>query len=235
MKNLAPGQINVYSLTLAISNEEEAAKRLLLSQDEKKRADRFLSPLHRKRFIAARSSLRTILSTYLNMPPETLTFVYSAHHKPAIAGSNIQFNLSHSEDLAVIAISAGQMVGIDIEKIIDRDIEGIAQRFFSPKENTELERLSPEDRMEGFYRLWSRKEALIKAIGKGLSIPLSHFSVSLETTLEKITLEHETWALVSLSLHPGYQTALACQQNLKKAQCWSFIDQIEKLDNEYEW
>lgn len=230
---LEPNEIHVWSTTLTITTDEEKEKFTVLSQDECERADRFHFPIHRKRFIAARSMLRHILGLYLNALPEDIVFAYTEHEKPYLSTPNntqLQFNLAHSHDIAVYAFTLNQAIGVDIEKVKASYDDAVAKRFFSPKENAELVQLSRDAQIDGFYRIWSRKEALIKATGKGLIIPLSSFSVSASDISEVITLEDENWSLIPLSIEAGYQSALASNQNIKKVLYWQLFDQTPKLD-----
>lgn len=218
-------EIHVWSADLVLTAEQEKNKFALLSADERERALRFHFPIHRQRFIAARSALRQILSLYLHVAAEDILFAYGEHKKPylQIPGSTLQFNLAHSFDRAVYAFTLNHAIGVDIEKMEDDDKQDIATRFFSPEENEELMRLSKHDKIAGFYRIWSRKEALIKAVGKGLSIPLSSFSVSASDASQTVILENESWTLLSLPIHPDYQSALASNQQINKIHYWDFF------------
>jgi 4'-phosphopantetheinyl transferase len=230
--------IHIWLIDLQLTPEEEVSRFALLSEDEKQRARRFQLAKHQRRFIAARSSLRTILSFYLATPPEAIQFIYSEHHKPFLAPahhSSIQFNLTHSSDTAVIAVNKQFAVGVDIEKMKPKEMLPLAKRFFSQQEYTALSTLPAQEQITAFYRLWSRKEALIKAVGKGLFIPLSSFSVSHDDKLEEITLENERWSLVTLPLLKDYQTALACQQTINTVSLWHLFDQKPSLDKVYKW
>ena len=210
----------------------------LLSVEERNRAERFHAALHRQRFIAAHGYLRKILSLYVAIPAEALSFAYTEHHKPYLNIPDqplIQFNLAHSADIALIAITKQHAIGVDIEKIKDKDIMAIAKRFFSPPEITALQQLPVLEQLPAFFRLWTRKEALVKAIGKGLSISLSSFSVSIAEKPEQISLENRSWSLVSLAIHPDFQSALASDQPITSVSIWRFFDQKPLLDKVYKW
>ncbi|TAK73819.1 MAG: 4'-phosphopantetheinyl transferase superfamily protein [Gammaproteobacteria bacterium] len=230
---LAQHDIHLWSADLTLVLDEK--KRLFLSPDEHERANRFHFPLHRQRFIVARNTLRLLLSLYLSIPPQDIVFSYGKHHKPYLSTHpHLQFNLAHSHDVAVYAFTLDQAIGVDIEKIQNRYETNVAQRYFSPTEYQALLQLPEKERIMGFYRLWSRKEALIKAIGKGLSLPLSSFSVSVNAELEAVNLENNQWSLVSLPLlHPGYELAIASQQLIKMISYWHFVAQQPKLDKTY--
>ena len=232
---LQENNVHIWSANLQITTEQEQAGFANLSEDEQQRANRFLSPEHRRRFIAARSTLRDILSFYLQIAPKEILFAYSEHHKPHLqfpANTDIQFNISHSHDLAVYAITLKHQIGIDIEKIENHYNPAVAARYLSHEESTFLNTLPEDQRAEGFYVFWSYKEALIKAVGKGLSLPLSSFTLSLTNTLQIISLNKETWQLIPLALFPGYASALASNQTIKNCYLCSIVEhkpQFSKL------
>lgn len=229
---LKPNEIHVWTVNLTLTPEQEGTLWLWLSEDEKVRAQRFHFPIHRRRFIAARATLRYILSLYLSLAPERIVFAYNEHKKPSLHTHALQFNLSHSHDMAIIGISLEHAIGIDIEKIeVDNKLD-LAQRFFSLQEVAALLALPHPERTPAFYRIWSRKEALIKAVGKGLIIPLDQFSVSANDTPETIAWDNQNWFLRSLPIHHDYSAAIASQKNIDKIKFWSLINQKPKLDNE---
>lgn len=231
---LKPNEIHVWSTSLSITAEEEQYQFAVLSADEQIRAERFYRPLHKKRFIAARFMLRKILSLYLQAQPTEIQFKYGEQKKPALlfpAHTEIEFNVAHSDNLAVYAINRNYSIGIDIEKINDEYDTNIPQRFFSEQENKELELLSELEHKHAFYRIWARKEALLKATGHGLAIPLKTFSVSSLDKKETLSLDEKSWSLVSLHIDDGYQAALACEQTIKTVSHWRFFDHQAKLTN----
>lgn len=215
---LEPHEVHIYSVDLAEAVARQASHIKLLTPDENKRAERFRFTLHRQRFIAARASLRLILSQYLSIAPEKICFAYSSHHKPSLShpsDTNLQFNLAHSSDFAIYAVALEQALGVDVEVIEARQVAAIAERFFSPQENEALNNLAPADRVKAFYHIWSCKEAIIKATGKGLSQPLSSFSIPLTNEPSKIDLDNQVWSLVPLSLSNKYSAALASNQPIQ--------------------
>lgn len=231
-------EIHIWTRDLAITLEQEKAAWVLLSEDEQQRANRFHFPIHRQRFIASRSMLRTILSLYLDYSSKNIIFGYGEHKKPYLHTPNqsqIQFNLAHSDNMAIYALTLNYAVGIDIEKIKPSDYQAIAKRYFSSPENEALMALPIDKQLQGFYRIWSRKEALIKASGKGLSLPLSTFSVSIYNDFETIQLENKTWSLLSIPIFPDYQTAIASNQPIKAVSYWHFFNHSPQLDKRVRW
>lgn len=220
---LEPNQIHIWSINLSITTDQANEKIKRLSADERERAHRFHFEIHQLRFIAAHSALRQVLSQYLSIPAEQIVFTYGEQHKPFIANSNIQFNLAHSHDLALLAITPNHSVGIDVEKMAE-DKENVAKRFFHPTEVTALQEKSENERLTAFYRIWTRKEAMVKAVGKGLSIPLSSFAVSPDANVETITLEGKTWTLQSLNINPQYAAALASDQIITSLEFCDFFE-----------
>jgi 4'-phosphopantetheinyl transferase len=211
-------QVDVWLARLDLPAETLGPLRRTLSADEGARADRFHFPRDRDRFIAARGMLRAILSRYLAEAPDALRFSYNAYGKPELVGAaGLCFNLSHSHDLAIYAVAREREVGVDVEHVrAEFAGEGIAERFFSPREVAALQALPAEQRVAGFFNCWTRKEAYIKARGMGLSLALDRFDVSLAPDAPAALLtvcddpaEAGRWTLCALDAGPGYVAALA--------------------------
>jgi 4'-phosphopantetheinyl transferase len=220
-------EVHIFTASLSASLAEEQALLTLLSDDERERADRFIAPKHRHRFIIAHGILRQLLSVYLDQQAASIKFAYSQYQKPMLADLDthcLQFNLSHSEDFVVYAFAQQSEIGIDIEIIRDELKMDIAERFFSPAEIIALKALPLNEQTTGFYRLWSRKEAVIKANGKGLSQPLSSFSVAAIDIPETLTLEDKNWSIYPLSIHPEFAGALATAQPISHLLIWDVIN-----------
>ncbi len=148
----------------------------LLSIEERLRAGRFVFPILAKRFIAAHGRLRQILGERLGLGPASLNFMTNAYGKPELIDRQVHFSLSHSGDLAALAVAAFP-IGLDIEimRPVSRDLP---DRYFSAIERDGLRALHGETWREAFFRCWTRKEAVIKALGMGLAFPLADFDVS---------------------------------------------------------
>ena len=202
----------------------------ILSPDESARAARFHFGRDRNRFIVARGSLRLLLGSYLDLAPGAVSFCYSSYGKPALsdANSGITFNLSHANELALIAVTRDRQIGVDIEFIrLDFASEKIAARFFSPQEVEVLRELPEPQHAEAFFTCWTRKEAYIKALGEGMSMPLNQFNVSLAPGSPAALLgnlrnpaEVSRWSLHDLSPAPGYVAALAVEGPSCQLKCW---------------
>ena len=156
----------------------------LLSHDESQRAARFVRARDRGRFIVARATLRRLLGSRLDLPPEAIALVTGPFGKPELAPhqsrSGLRFNLSHCDGIAVFGFSWDREIGVDVEAVRTLpDADRIALRFFSGNESKAYFDLRPADRPLAFFNCWTRKEAFIKALGEGLGFPLDRFDVSL--------------------------------------------------------
>lgn len=234
---LSKDEVHVWRVSLNQAASHVQTLRQILIVDEQARADRFHFPEHRDRFTVARGVLRTILGRYLNTPPEDLQFSYNPYGKPALTGAHpLRFNLSHSHTLALCAVTCDREVGIDLEHIRpdpgDKRMR-IARRFFSAREVLEFQALPEQVRESAFFVCWTRKEAYIKAKGKGLSLPLSQFDVSVHPE-EPATLLHTKWdpkeaarwSLQDLNPDPGYAAALAVEGVRWRLGSWKWPEEI---------
>ena len=189
----------------------------LLDSDEKAKADRFHFTEDSNKFIISHAVTRLILSGYAHEPSAELRFAVNEFGKPALLDSQLHFNLSHSGNFALIAVTPITSVGVDIEKVVAARAKlDLATRFFSNTEVIHLKTLEEEHFVQGFFNAWTRKEAYIKALGVGLSIPLDSFSVSVKPGEETKLLQDkneertpEEWTLVDLHINENHAGALA--------------------------
>lgn len=175
--------VHLWQASLALEPGLLIAMRATLSTEEENRAEQFSTGNFRNRYVAGRGILRNILGRYLGESPDRIRFRYGEFGKPELVDwENLSFNLSHTHDRALYAITAGRRIGVDIE-CLDRpahsDRLGLAKRFFSQREYYELCQTPGEERDQAFLRCWTRKEAFVKAIGQGLTCPLDQFDVTL--------------------------------------------------------
>lgn len=191
-----------------------------LAADEQLRAGRFHFRRDRDSFVVARGVLRSLLARYLDALPADIRFAYSPYGKPALdwPGSELRFNLSHSHQLALVAVAQGRDLGVDLEhRVPERATMAVARQCFGDDELAALASLPAEQWAEGFYNGWTRKEALIKARGEGLSLPLTQIAVSLlpgePARLLRSTdpADLRRWSLHALDPGPGYAAALAVE------------------------
>jgi len=227
-----PNEVHVWKIDLkapGLSENQET-----LSKDEKARAARFRFHTDGDRFIAARSSLRTILARYLWTRPAELKFGINPFGKPHLVGSQdklgLRFNLSHSHEIALLALARNRDVGVDIE-FMRRDFatDEVAERFFSRSEVNQLGSFASELKTEAFFNCWTRKEAYIKARGEGLSFPLDQFDVSFAPDAAPALLanrrdarEVSRWSFQALTPAPGYAAALAVEAGFSRLCLWNF-------------
>jgi 4'-phosphopantetheinyl transferase len=201
-------EVQVVVARLDPGPQEAGVLALSLSQAERSRAARFRFDRERRRFIVARARLRELLAERLEVPPESIEFVYASGGKPALAErfarSGWRFNLSHSEEHAVYAFSRAGEVGVDVEAVhAIAEADAIAERFFAPQERLAYKNSNPGERMMEFLRLWTRKESLAKGLGDGLAVPLEGLDASAPPC---------GWSIESFSPEPGFIGALAIQE-----------------------
>ena len=224
-----PDEIHVWRAYLDCGDSTRQRFEATLAPDEKAKAQRFVFQPDRNRYIATRGILRELLGRYLSRDPADIEFMYGAQGKPALRSESsrppLEFNISHSHDVALLAFAAGRRVGVDVELVrADYAGEKIAERFFSSQEVKELRSLQPATQSEGFFLCWTRKEAYIKARGEGLQIPLQSFHVSL-TPGAPARLEAEDasrWSLRSLRPDPRYVGAIVAEGSDWKLRRWEW-------------
>jgi len=227
-----PNEVHVWKIYLKAPGLSD--KRGVLSPDEQVRASRFRFHTDSDRFVAARSSLRTILARYLLTGPEELKFGVNSFGKPHLVADldklGLRFNLSHSHDVALLAVARNRDVGVDVEWMrSDFATEDVARRFFSRFEVNQLDSIAPELKTEAFFNCWTRKEAYIKARGEGLSFPLDQFDVAFAPDARPALLrnrrepsEVSRWTFEELAPASGYAAALAIEGNLSRLLLWDF-------------
>lgn len=219
---IAAGEVHVWRVGL---DESTNVSRhwASLSVEEQNRANRFHRETDRKAFTISHGALRSILGGYLAVPAADIPFAVGAAGKPALgadlAGSGLEFNLSHSGDFALVAVSAASIVGVDVERW-DPNVEclDLAEHYFSPRERDELRAIHPGETMAGFFNAWTRKEAYLKATGDGITRGLVHFDVSLapgelaELREDRNAPDATTrWFMEALEVAPGYAGALVAE------------------------
>jgi 4'-phosphopantetheinyl transferase len=234
---LEPQQVHVWRVPLDIPASVRTALHETLSPDERDRAGRYRFDRDRNRFTVGRGVLRLLLGSYLGIPPDRPRLCYGAQGKPALANEggewDLQFNLSHSQGLALVAFSPGRALGVDLEQIRpDLAEDRIAESFFSRQEVATLRALPPEQQAEAFFACWTRKEAYIKALGGGLSISLDSFDVSLAPGAPAALLrvrddpgEASRWSLRELDPGPGFAGALVVEGHGWQLERWQIPEE----------
>jgi 4'-phosphopantetheinyl transferase len=208
---LQHGDVHLWRVPLGETREQWAA---FLSPEESARASRFHFAHDRERFITGRAALRMILARYLGTAPGELQFAIGAHGKPELAGTceSLRFNLSHSGELMLLAITQAREIGIDLEQIRGGvPYEDLAERYFPDEEARSLRLLPEPEKITRFYELWTATEAQLKASGLGLANGTS-------------IMEPNRWSLLSLTPAADYRAALAVERGPMQLSCWSWLN-----------
>lgn len=228
---LASGEVHVWAVSLDITSGALKILAATLSPDEKERAGKFKFEKHRNRFIAGRGVLRRILGEYVQAKSETLRFSCSANGKPALAdefaSGGIHFNLAHSEDLALVAVTRIGVIGVDVECIRTiKEMDRLVVRFFSERETELFGKVRPDEKPAAFFNLWTRKEALLKATGEGITRSLSLVEVGFLPGERARVLaiagdasKAAQWTLRELTPGPGFVGAVAVKAQDVNVQC----------------
>jgi 4'-phosphopantetheinyl transferase len=214
-------EVHAWRASIAGSAAATEGARRLLSADEQARADRFHQDADRSRYVMARAHLRDLLGEYLGEDPARIRLNYDPYGKPSLAhpAASLQFNVSHSDAIALYAFATCRRVGIDVERIRPEAArDGIAEAFFAPTERAQLRALAPTLQVRAFFECWTRKEAFLKALGRGLSLPLSAFTVSVGPDSPASLLhvawdpaEASRWSISDLDAGPVFAAAVAVE------------------------
>jgi 4'-phosphopantetheinyl transferase len=216
-------RLDIVATRLDVEPEAVRAAAALLSASERQRASRCAFENDRRRFIVARATLRRLLASRLDVRPQDIEFAYGPHGKPALgprfADSDLHFNVSHCDDLAVYAFAWRCEIGVDVEAVRWFPYaDDVAAQFFSPGENEAYTALDSLSRPLGFFNCWTRKEAFIKALGDGLDYRLDSFDVSLAPNEPPKILRVENrvgedcgWSVDSFFPAPGFVAAVVTE------------------------
>jgi 4'-phosphopantetheinyl transferase len=231
---LTDDQAHVWSFTLDESPTRATDLAAVLSPEEKERAGKFGSEELRNRFIVGRATLRQLLGGILNCEPAGLVFRYGEFGKPELDGPHsgaLHFNLSHSGGAALLAVARRGPLGVDLEKV--RPVwnpQQIASRFFTENEGRQLDAVTEADRPEAFFRLWTRKEAWLKATGDGIATSLDRVEVAFMANepARVVNVANEPgaadqWSLTGLAPARGFVGALVVYAKSLNIRChhWS--------------
>lgn len=219
--HLPSDEVHVWRIPLVVPAHELEALATLLAPAELDRAGRFRAAVHRDAFIAGRGAQRRILARYTGVPAAEIRYRESPYGKLALDGraaeQDLRFNVSNSGALALLAIARGRELGVDLEQLKPMpDATEIAGRFFSAPENAVFAALERAEREAAFFRCWTRKEAYVKAVGEGLSMPLDRFDVAFAPGEPPRLLatrgdpgEAARWRMAAVDPGPDYVSALA--------------------------
>lgn len=203
---LPPHEVHVWFATIDVADQVAS----LLDDSEQARAARYRFEEDRRRSIAARGLLRSLAASYLGSDARALRFVEGEHGKPSLAGDgDLELNASHSGDLVALAFTRGTAVGVDVERVRSmRDAREVSQRFFSPRE-VELVRAAP-DIDATFFTIWTAKEAVVKALGRGIGASLQSFAVPMDARAFERVLGWDEWCVAHVDAPlDGYRAAVS--------------------------
>jgi len=215
------GRVDIYRIPLDLSEDEIQAYHQYLSIEEKQRAAKFLSASKTREFTITRSCLRQILAQTLDSDLSLITIAHHPDGKPYLqfqpGPARVCFSVSHSSDLAMIAVTLDRDIGIDVEKIrTDIDYQTLARRFFSTAEYEAIQDCSEQIQLQAFFATWTRKEAIVKAHGKGIALGLKQFDVSVDPHRPPRLLatrweqdDIPAWTLLNIDTAPGYFASMA--------------------------
>ena len=230
---LLPDVVHVWSICLDVHPGPLDQLCELLSYDEGERAKQFHFNRHRNRYKACRGRLRQILAGYLGCCPKSVHFQYGPYGKPSLGNAHgrcdIRFNVSKSDELALVAVANSRDVGIDVERIRTvSDGKQIVQRYFSAEEQREFESLPASQQNLAFLHLWTRKEAVLKAMGTGLSMKLDQLTVTASPhgPVRVVTIDggkhaKTQWQIARIELTEQYVGALASQGDPHEVLYWT--------------
>lgn len=217
---LPPGCIVCWRLDLAHPEDLVAALAAVLSPDERRRAARFVFARDRRRFVVTRACLRVLLGRCCDVRPAAIRFAYGQQGKPSLASGAavpaVHFSVSHSEDLALIALARDVPLGVDLEAVRPvPDLLDIASRYFTAAEADTIATVPPDERGLAFFLCWTRKEAFSKALGEGLSLALDRYRVACRPgdparilEIDGSAAEAAWWCVVDLQPAPGFVGAV---------------------------
>ncbi|MFC1668393.1 4'-phosphopantetheinyl transferase family protein [Chlamydiota bacterium] len=219
--SLKKNDLHIWKINL-LENKSIDSLYELLSHDERARAKRFHFKEHSRRFIVSHGMLRQILACYVNVSADTLTFSYTEKGKPELLNSHnhIRFNLSHSHEMALVGVLIEVPIGIDIEYLPkETDVDGLAKRFFSSQEYEQLSKIPNSIKQEAFFRIWTLKEAYLKATGEGIAgLESVEVMCAVESPPEFVKIngsseESQRWSVYSLKPEEDYIASVVVKKS----------------------
>lgn len=172
-----------------------------LNEEELKDYNRFKLETRKNQFLIGRYLIKSVCSQYLKKGPHEIVILKNDYGKPYLPGADLKFNLSHVDGMVVCAFTIGQDIGVDLEKV-EKNITGLVKRFFAPKELDFIFKQEIGNQNRAAYRIWTMKEAYVKAVGKGLSISFNSFDLFDETDMFFYTTELKLNYYLSIAV-PG--------------------------------
>lgn len=227
---LVEGQVHVWAARLGVPADRRLHLEASLSENERVRAARYKLEDPARRFVVARGVLRELLGVYLSVPASKIELVAGEHGKPALrdgAERQLEFNVTHSGDLALYAFTRGARVGVDVEELRPMaNLSALAGRVLSEAERVSFDRINPAEQRDAFFSTWTRKEAFVKARGSGIAAQLDKFEVSVGRTAPARLLRVEgdeaapsQWSLAHLEPAEGFVGAVAVESPSPELVC----------------
>ena len=225
-------EVHVWAACLEQPASTVHALESVLSIQELNRADRFHSDRDRRRYVVSHGILRRVLASYRQTDPRALRFTIGKNGKPALADETgptaLRFNLSHTEDMALIAVTLGREIGVDVERVRPiSELESIVESYFTPGERDTLRTMENADRRDAFYRCWTRKESYAKAIGGELAVALGGFDTMLSQPADLpagSAARASGWNLHELLPADGYVGAVAIDGAVSRLMSWRWTE-----------
>ena len=240
---LQSGVIDIWLCRADTVQDRAAYFSSLLSAEEQARAQRFKFDIHRNRFIISHGFKRSVLAKYLAVEPASIQYQLSEKGKPSLLeaenkSQDLKFNLSHTQDISLLAVSRNIELGIDVEyKDRKTDWQGVCQRFFTEPEQEILFSLTKEDQKSAFFQLWTRKEAYMKVLGSGLSLPPTGFTLTVPPQPPALIQHHSTKVQASMQVEfsdinlpdtlSDYCATLAVESAVHEQRCYQYTRAIE--------
>lgn len=229
--------VHVWAVGLGDESVDLERAREVISLDERERAERFIFERDRRRYLVAHGALHAILSRYLKIDTAILRFNIGSNGKPKLpsthAPSGVDFNLSHSNEMALLAVTHGREVGVDVEYVNEQfEFQEVAERFFTASEVAAMRSLPNELQRQAFFKCWTSKEAFLKAKGTGLSGKLDEVEISL-TTERRVQIHASVpgWSLAELAPGSGYEGALVVEGPLMPVHCYLWEPQVADAES----
>lgn len=232
---LLENDVHVWNAMLDVAEEKLPFFLQILDVEEQTRANQFYFELDRTRFIVSHGLLRIILGSYMNIEPDKLRFSYNSQGKPFLAesfqGEKLQFNMSHSHEFALFAVTFNRQIGVDLEHIYRfAETDSLAHRILSKREKTAWCKYPPNERLDVLFRYWTCKEAYVKATGEGIAQPLEKIHISLTrgsearlVSINRSVREASRWSLQELHPLPGCAAALVVEGCDYRLNHWQWL------------
>jgi 4'-phosphopantetheinyl transferase len=235
---LLSGEVHLWRIDLDSANLAQTLTKNPLSDDEIARAARFHFERDRKCFTETRIALRRILTLYIPIDPHEIKFTYEKSGKPEISEPQnracVRFNVSHSGRFGIIGVSLRRGIGVDVEKYRTMEFLEIAQRYFSEREYCELKAAPADELQRYFFACWTRKEAVLKALGEGIGNSLSQISVAIDSPklidFQGRPSDVQQWSILDVNVHSGYVGAVAFEGGTPRVQRWDFASSLYGLN-----